>query len=460
MILNKILKNFCNKNYISIKNKIEKLPQISVSPDDYTILEQPKLFKKRVLELILSSKKRICISALYLQNDEFGNEFIKAIYSAMRANPKLHVRIYVDFHRAQRGLHGVENQIVNTDWYYSLCKKNDKNPSIYGVPVKKREIFGVLHLKGFVFDDTVLYSGASINNVYFNHLENYRIDRYHEILSPELADCMCNYCTEAFHQSNAVQDITTNSIPSAKEISAEIKKNRKILCNCKYKFISQKIQNNSVGLTPLVGLGGNNNKLNQTILNLIDCANKEIFICTPYFNLPAPVLKKIRNALKRNIQITIIIGDKTANDFYIRDKSKFNKVGAIPYIYEMNLKDFIESNSRYLKSGQLQVNLWKNENNTYHVKGLMIDNKYHLITGNNINPRAWALDLENGILIHDKNMLLLEKFSHEKLFLLRHTTRINNAGQLDSFNDYPEEVKKLILKVKKFGAQWLLRKLL
>ena len=116
MILNKILKNFCNKNYISIKNKIEKLPQISVSPDDYTILEQPKLFKKRVLELILSSKKRICISALYLQNDEFGNEFIKAIYSAMRANPKLHVRIYVDFHRAQRGLHGVENQIVNTDW--------------------------------------------------------------------------------------------------------------------------------------------------------------------------------------------------------------------------------------------------------------------------------------------------------------------------------------------------------
>jgi CDP-diacylglycerol--serine O-phosphatidyltransferase len=190
------------------------------------------------------------------------------------------------------------------------------------------------------------------------------------------------------------------------------------LCNCKYKFISQKIQNNSVGLTPLVGLGGNNNKLNQTILNLIDCANKEIFICTPYFNLPAPVLKKIRNALKRNIQITIIIGDKTANDFYIRDKSKFNKVGAIPYIYEMNLKDFIESNSRYLKSGQLQVNLWKNENNTYHVKGLMIDNKYHLITGNNINPRAWALDLENGILIHDKNMLLLEKFSHEKLFFL------------------------------------------
>ena len=90
----------------------------------------------------------------------------------------------------------------------------------------------------------------------------------------------------------------------------------------------------------------------------------------------------------------------------------------------------------------------------------MIDNKYHLITGNNINPRAWALDLENGILIHDKNMLLLEKFSHEKLFLLRHTTRINNAGQLDCFNDYPEEVKKLILKVKKFGAQWLLRKLL
>ncbi|SPX41721.1 phosphatidylserine synthase [Haemophilus influenzae] len=44
----------------------------------------------------------------------------------------------------------------------------------FGVPINTREVFGVLHVKGFVFDDTVLYSGASINNVYLHQFEKYR----------------------------------------------------------------------------------------------------------------------------------------------------------------------------------------------------------------------------------------------------------------------------------------------
>ena len=48
----------------------------------------------------------------------------------------------------------------------------------FGVPINTREVFGVLHIKGFVFDDTVLYSGASINNVYLQQQDKYRYDRY------------------------------------------------------------------------------------------------------------------------------------------------------------------------------------------------------------------------------------------------------------------------------------------
>ena len=45
----------------------------------------------------------------------------------------------------------------------------------FGVPINTREVFGVLHIKGFVFDDTVLYSGASINNVYLQQQDKYRL---------------------------------------------------------------------------------------------------------------------------------------------------------------------------------------------------------------------------------------------------------------------------------------------
>lgn len=47
------------------------------------------------------------------------------------------------------------------------------------------------------------------------------------------------------------------------------------------------------------------------------------------------------------------------------------------------------------------VRLWKDDDNTYHLKGMWVDDKWMLLTGNNLNPRARRLDLENAILIHD-----------------------------------------------------------
>ncbi len=46
----------------------------------------------------------------------------------------------------------------------------EKNPwidiPVYGVPVNTGEALGVLHFKGFIIDDSVIYSGASLNDVY------------------------------------------------------------------------------------------------------------------------------------------------------------------------------------------------------------------------------------------------------------------------------------------------------
>ena len=50
-----------------------------------------------------------------------------------------------------------------------MIEKANVDIQIYGVPVKTKEVFGVLHLKGFVFDDQVFYTGASINNAYLQH---------------------------------------------------------------------------------------------------------------------------------------------------------------------------------------------------------------------------------------------------------------------------------------------------
>ena len=146
---------------------LAQLPKISQSVDDVDFFYAPADFRETLLEKIASAKQRICIVALYLEQDDGGKGILDALYAAKRQRPELDVRVLVDWHRAQRGRIGAAASNTNADWY---CRMAQENPGIdipvYGVPINTREALGVLHFKGFIIDDCVLYSGASLNDVY------------------------------------------------------------------------------------------------------------------------------------------------------------------------------------------------------------------------------------------------------------------------------------------------------
>lgn len=442
------------------QTKLKQLPCIPVKANNYTILERPEHFHQRMLELIKAARRRITMTLLYLQDDEAGREILDALYAAQKEHPQLHIRIYVDFHRAQRGLIGQDKSAGNAALYYKKAEGCSHPPAVYGVPVKKRELFGVMHLKGCVFDDTVLYSGASVNDVYLDFNGRYRLDRYHEIVSRELADCMDDFATKAFHINFAVQDFSQGQVRPTREIKDEIKQLRRHLTEVHYNYKAGRIHDDEVGITPLVGLGKRANQLNRTILWCITAAKHEIFLCTPYFNPPKSLLVALEDALQRGVKVTIVAGDKKANDFYISDPQKFSAIGAIPYIYEQNLREFMQKYQDKVSAGELKVMLWTDGDNTYHLKGMFIDRSYALITGNNLNPRAWALDLENGLLVHDPHRLMREKFVHEQQFILRHTKRIQDFTAIDSLESYPEQVRRILEKVRRFKASLIIKQLL
>ncbi len=448
-------------NTLYCQTRLQQLPVITVDPSGYTILERPALFHSRMLELIKNARTRIMMTVLYLQDDEAGREILSALYEAMKQRPQLYVRIYVDFHRAQRGLIGKGPQTGNSALYYKWAEHSPHPPAIYGVPVKKREVFGVMHLKGCVFDNTVLYSGASINNVYLQYGERYRLDRYHEIISKELADCLCAYTNEAFHINYAVQDFSQGHIKPAREIKDEIKQLRTYLTTAEYSFKGRtRVRDGEIGITPLVGLGKRVNPLNRAIIWILGGARKNLFICTPYFNPPKVVLQALEDALKRGVNVTLVAGSKIANDFYIAPDENFSAIVAIPYIYEQNLRAFVGRYQELIDSRQLKVMLWEDGSNTYHLKGIYADGQLALITGNNLNPRAWALDLENGLIVHDPHHLLQEKYMHEQQFILAHTRAIKNVDDLESFENYPEQVKKVLERVRRFRASIIIKQLL
>lgn len=169
---------------------LDKLGGIAVQPEALTWLLTPCRFKAELLARIASAKHSIYIAALYLEDDEAGREVLQALMDAKAANPALDVKVLVDFHRARRGLIGHKGDSGNYLMYRRVMAEAEYPIDILGVPVKSREFMGVLHLKGFIIDDAVIYSGASLNNIYLQQNDKYRFDRYHLIESAELARSM------------------------------------------------------------------------------------------------------------------------------------------------------------------------------------------------------------------------------------------------------------------------------
>ena len=115
---------------------------------------------------------------------------------------------------------------------------------------------------------------------------------------------------------------------------------------------------------------------------------------------------------------------------------------------------------RFVDNGQLTVRLWKDEDNTYHLKGMWIDDQWQMITGNNLNPRAWRLDLENAILIHDPKHQLHEQRQKELECIRTNTHVVRSYLELETIQQYPLKVRKLIRRLRRIRIDRLISRIL
>jgi CDP-diacylglycerol--serine O-phosphatidyltransferase len=439
---------------------LQALPKLALPVGNFEILPGPDSYKQKLLDLIKAATTRVYICALYWQNDEAGKELMHALYQAKQDNPALDVKVFVDFHRAQRGLIGAEKDLGNAE-FYRQCQREYQHPiDIYGVPVKSKELLGVLHLKGFIFDDTVMFSGASINDIYLQQHDRYRFDRYHLLNQPDLADSMVEFLQTQFVAADAVKILTDDNVATVKEIKRDVFKLKRQLAAAKYEVNNEPTADTGVAVTPLVGLGFRRNTLNKTIRSMIRSTEQKLVMLTPYFNPPPVLVRDIRKLLKQGRSVTIVIGDKTANDFYIPPDQPFTTIGGLPYIYETNLRRFVQKNQKFINAGLLNVHLWCHGDNSFHLKGISCDDKLHLITGNNLNPRAWRLDLENGLLIQDQQQNLKPAFDQELETIMKHTKKVESYRHLETMKDYPLPVKKLLRTIKRTKIDTIIKNII
>jgi CDP-diacylglycerol--serine O-phosphatidyltransferase len=436
---------------------------VGIAATDIDIAHSAADFKQLLLAEIAQAKSRIYISALYIQNDAAGREVLDALYKAKQQTPTLDICLFVDFHRAQRGLIGEKESGGNRDRYLALEQQHKVSINIYGVPVKRKELLGVLHLKGMVIDNVLLYTGASINDVYLQQTERYRLDRYYRLNSQALADNFCQYLQYYFIDSSLAPLLNQGELPDSKIVKRNIFRLTRLLKSSKYSpFSADKKANNSADIQAamFVGCGRRGNQLNRVIRDLVRSSRDTLVVFTPYFNLPKPLLRDLDAALKRGVKVTLIVGDKKANDFYNADEATFSTVEIVPYIYERLLATFLSRRQKYLDNGTLLLKLWQHDNNSFHLKGLVVDERYHLLTGSNLNPRAWALDLENGILLDDEKGQLIEEFNAEFQRIIQHTKIVRKLTDIESVKNYPEKPRKLLKKLRMTQVDRLLKRFL
>ncbi len=440
--------------------RLAALPGFALPAGAITALPDPAAMRQTLLSMIAAAQRRIVIVALYLQDDDGGREVLEALYAAKARRPGLAISVYVDWHRARRGLIGDKRAEGNAGMYREYAQRLGDGVVIRGVPVQSRELLGVLHLKGWVIDDAVLYTGASLNDVYLARHGRYRLDRYHLLRDRALADALAAFAAEHFADSAAVTRFGTDAMPTTRSLLGAIRDLRQGLQGANYTAPDTAPRAGEVVVTPLVGLGRHDNALNAVVLDLIASARERVVLLTPYFNLPRPVRAAVGHALRRGCRIDIMVGDKTANDFYIPPERPFTTIGVLPYLYENNLRRFARAHARQIASEQLNLWLWRDGDNTYHLKGVLVDDHAALITGHNLNPRAWALDLENGLLLRDPEHRLHAMHEAEWIALRRHATRITDYRALQSQRQYPPEVRKLLRRMSRVRldrlVNWLL----
>ena len=434
---------------MSLSLAVQRLRRLSALPlraDAVRTLLSAAEYRRELLSQIAAAKQRICLCSLYLQDDEAGADIMAALYAAKAARPALDIMVLVDWHRARRGLIGAvktNEPLGNAAWYVRLSAAHAAAIPIYGVPVQTSELFGVMHLKGSIIDDSVLYSGAGINNVYLHQFERYRHDRYLLLDHAALATSMIDFVRAQLLSAAAVRRLDLAEEPAS---GSQIRSLRASLKRASYQFQPQNEASRSaasLSVTPIVGVG-KNNRLNRVICDLLAASTERITLLTPYFNFPAVVDKEIRRAFKRGVIIDLIVGDKTANDFFIAPEQPFKVIAALPYLYEVNLRRFAKSHQAEITSGQCNLFLWKDGNNSFHLKGIDCDGVYTLLTGNNLNPRAFRLDLENALLIHDPQKLLQAQRHTEFESILQHAQRLSNYQELQTLPDYPAPVRRLL----------------
>ncbi|KAI9246359.1 hypothetical protein BY458DRAFT_591051 [Sporodiniella umbellata] len=443
----------------SIENKLLNSTQLSVlkplqqyAPTFYANgqhikpLYQPSEFYSELKSRILSAKDSIFIAALYIGHTE--QELVDTLRLALSRSSTLQVHVLIDCLRGTRLSKGESSatlllpliQEYPSQINVSLYHTPDLNGILKkALPQRFNETIGLMHLKLYGFDQSVMLSGANLSTDYFtNRQDRYIIFDKHQELTSYYRGLLklISSCSYQLSTTNSSTEYKLSMLDGVADPVKESHRYKSLVHNRLQQFLSDYQQRHydaekmDTAILPIIQMGPFCIKQDErATLELFNIANQQknwtIHLTSGYFNFTEKYKSVI---LKTKALFRFLTASPEANGFFnSKGVSRF-----LPPAYTYIERKFYRQVKRCNRQDEISIEEYRRPGWTYHAKGLWVffsgekAPSLTIIGSPNFGQRSSARDLEAQAIVITQNQNLKEALNREVGLLSYHSEVVSN----------------------------------
>ncbi|KAL3051692.1 hypothetical protein OYC64_001847 [Pagothenia borchgrevinki] len=443
----------------------EHVPAFRVPGTHIHILTSPDQFYQAMKARIKTAKRRVVMASLYLGTGQLEQELVDCMEDALQRSqdnsdsPDLKVSVLLDYTRGSRG------QINSRTMLLPLLQRFTSQmrvslyhtPDLRGllrllVPQRFNETIGVQHIKVYLFDDSIIISGANLSDSYFTN----RQDRYVLLENcGEVADFFADLVEAVGDVSLQLQP--DDSVTMLEGMVHPYKGNRQDFSTAARKRIMEVVNTAQMrqqltnrpedsedeglsdgGLSdggedtwvfPLVQMKPLGIQVDEQVTQrlLTDAGpNSTVFLTSGYFNLTRAYMRLVLGA---GAGYRILTASPEVNGFF----GAKGVAGAIPAAYVHIARQFYNQVCSLGQQERIHLHEYHRPEWTFHAKGLWyyLQGKDRpcltLIGSPNFGYRSVHRDLEAQIAIVTENKVLQSQLQEEQERLYQRSTEVSSS---------------------------------
>ncbi|XP_064471512.1 CDP-diacylglycerol--glycerol-3-phosphate 3-phosphatidyltransferase, mitochondrial-like [Ornithodoros turicata] len=411
-------------------------PGFAVPGKSITVLHEPTQYYELLKELSRKAQHRIILASLYLGTGELEKDLVKCVAEAAR-HRQVKVHWLLDCTRGSRGgdqssrsllvplvrefgrnIPGPGQGCMRVSLYHSPLLRG---PLRWLLPARWNEVVGLTHLKVYLFDDTLMLSGANLGDQYFvNRQDRYVVFHDCPALANFFAQLVSIVASFSFQlqEDNSLALNSPNQVHPYKGDSKVFAKNAGSQIEALLTPTNHKANTNSstrdTWVFPLIQAGPfkvtQDQRVTEQLLQMAPEGSK-VHLATGYFNLTSRYAQLLQNNASCNFRL--LLASPQVNGFYGAKGAS----GWIPTMYTWLARQFWEGlgpSRQHIEMAEYEHPGW-----TFHSKGLWYQAPGQpkpcltLIGSPNFGHRSVHRDLEAQVAIVTGNPDLQEQLHQE-----------------------------------------------